>query len=287
MRARLLLGVTLLWERELYFRGESQNEGFGGAGSGSLGRAAAESASAAWRRRRPKLRRHRAPYGGGCQGWGPARRQSGARPPRRLQRGLGTRSPSSRPRWESTCRPRDRTGGEATASPAATEDGARPGVSPAAPGPAGGTGPAAPDLVTRPRGTGRARFPCSAGRWPGPWGQGRGQGAGLGACTPGGAGSGAPLDEPLFPEARRGPQDLRSAPARVTARPLPSGSPCGTGGGTDAQRHPDVTPRFPAAGVTLGPPGTPARGVSQPRREGTFAPARSGKTRKRDAAPKR
>lgn len=251
----------------------------------------------------PRLNRRAQPGGGGARssadvarpavavaaarGGDPARRQSGARPPQRLQRGLGTRSASSRHRWESTCRPRDQTGGEATASPAATEDGARPGVSPAAPAPAGGTGPAAPDLVTQPRGTGRARLPCSAGRWPGPWGQGRGQGAGLGACTPGGAGSGAPLDEPLFPEACRGPWDLRSAPARVTARPLPSGSPCGTGGGTDAQRHPDVTPRFPAAGVTLGPPGTPARGVSQPRREGTFAPARSGKTRKRDAAPKR
>lgn len=71
----------MLWERELYFRGESQNEGFGGAGSGSLGRAAAESASAAWRRRRPKLRRRRAPCGGGCEGWGPhAQTERGAAP---------------------------------------------------------------------------------------------------------------------------------------------------------------------------------------------------------------
>lgn len=65
----------MLWERELYFRGESQNEGFGGAGS------EAELASAAWRRRRPKLRRRRAPCGGGCEGWGPrAQTERGAAP---------------------------------------------------------------------------------------------------------------------------------------------------------------------------------------------------------------
>lgn len=180
----------MLWERELYFRGESQNEGFGGAGSGSLGRAAAESASAAWRRRRPKLRRRRAPCGGGggCEGWGPARRQSGARPPRRLQRGLGTRSASSRHRWESTCRPHDRTGGEARASPEATEDGARPGVSPAAPAPARGTGPAAPRPSDTAPGDGRGSAPLQRGAVAGALGSGQRTGSWVRGLHPWGRG---------------------------------------------------------------------------------------------------